>query len=219
MADGPSVESQIWSYVQGSYPGQAMVLGPDVMSSGFNGNTLRQFQVLAGGLSFPLLRDCADGSALADTNLLKPYIQRENYVVINKQGIIRYHAADAYDYGNRFHPNEILGTVDSLVTHGLDAGGVRAPAWSLAASPNPARGLVTFVLANPTSADAPARVRVLDLAGRLVVELPPAVARTGYTRVFWDARGARGEALPAGVYLVQADVNGRRLVKRVALTR
>src|SRR5215831_4437826 len=136
MADGPSVESQIWSYLQGNFPGQAEVLGPDVMPSGIDGSTLRQFNVIVGGLTFPLLRDCADGSALADSNLLKPYVQRENYVVINKQGIIRYHAADLWAFGNRFHPSEILGTVDSLVTHGLDAGGSHAHAWSFAASPN-----------------------------------------------------------------------------------
>lgn len=219
MAEGPFVESQIWGGVQGSYPGQVMVLGPDVMVSGTNGNTLRQFSVIAGGLSFPLLRDCADGSALADTNLLKPYYMRENYVVINKQGIIRYVAADIYDYGNRYHPDEILGTVDSLVTHTAGAGDLRARTWSLAASPNPARGLVTLVLANPTAAAEPARVRVLDLSGRLVAELPPAIARSGYSRVFWDARSTRGGPLPPGVYLVEADVHGQRLVQRVALTR
>ena len=219
MADGPSVESQIWSYVQGSYTAQVQVLGPDVMSSGANGSNLQQFSILAGGLSFPLLRDCADGSALADSNLLKLYVQRENYVVINKQGIIRYHAADLYDYGNRLHVDEILGTVDSLVTHAADVNDLRASAWSLAASPNPARGLVTLVLANPTPAEVPARVRVLDASGRLVAELPPAMARSGTTRLFWDARGAGGARLPAGLYLVQVEVHGQRLTRRVALTR
>jgi len=219
MADGPSVERQIWSYVQGAYPGQVQVLGPDVMSSGPNGNTLQAFRVIAGDLSFPLLRDCADGNALADSNLLRPYFMRDNYVVINKQGIIRYHAADAYDYGDRFHPAEILGTIDSLVTHGLDAPGTHVSAWALTASPNPARGVVTFTLANPTAAAVPVRVRVLDLSGRRVAELPQTVAHSGTTRVFWDARGARGEALPPGLYLVQADVGGQRLTRRVALTR
>ena len=218
MADGPSVESQIWATVQGSYPEQVQVLGPDVMSSGTDGNTLRQFDVIT-GLTFPLLRDCADGSSLADTNLLKPYFQRENYVVINKQGIIRYHANDYYTYGNRYHPDEILATVDSLVTHGLDAGGTRASGWSLQASPNPAHGLVTFVLANPTSTPAPVKVSVWDLSGRRVAELPERVAESGFTRVFWDGRGARGEPLPAGLYMVQADVRGQKLVRRVAITR
>jgi len=219
MTDGPSVESQVKATVDQQYPGQVQMLGPDVMPSGTNGNTLRQFDIIVGGLSFPLLRDCADGSALADSNLLKPYNQRENYVVINKQGIIRYHADDFWDYGGRYHPDEILGTVDSLVTHGLDAGGQRASAWSLGASPNPMHGIVTLSIANPTATPVPARVRVLDLAGRRVVDLPETVAQSGTTRVFWDGRGARGEALPAGVYLVMAELGGRQLVRRVAITR
>src|SRR5262249_53910517 len=108
MADGPSVESQVKATVDSQYPGQVQMLGPDVMVSGTNGSTLQQFNVIVGGLSFPLLRDCADGSALAGSNLLKPYFMRENYVVINKQGIIRYHANDFWTYGNRYHPDEIL---------------------------------------------------------------------------------------------------------------
>jgi hypothetical protein len=219
MADGPSVERQIWSFVQGAYPGQVQVLGTDVMPSGSNGVNLHNFNVICGGLTFPLLRDCGDGSALADTNLLRPYFQRENYVVINKQGIIRYHANDYYVYGERYHPNEILATVDSLVTHNTDAGTTPARAWALTASPNPAHGLVTLALANPTTAEAPARLRVLDMSGRLVAELPPTIARAGTTRLFWDAHGVGGRALPPGLYLVQADVGGQRLTRRVALTR
>jgi hypothetical protein len=217
MSDGPSVESQVKATVDQQYPGQVQMLGPDVMVSGTNGNTLREFDIIVGGLSFPLLRDCADGTSLADSNLLKPYFQRENYAVINKQGVVRYHAANSWPYGSRYHPEEILGTVDSLVTHGLDAGGPHVSAWSLAASPNPAHGLVTFAIQNPTATPVAARVRVLDLAGRRVVELPGTMAASGTTRVFWDGRGARGEALPAGVYLVTAELGGRRLVQRVAL--
>jgi hypothetical protein len=217
MADGPSVESQIWSYAQGHYP-DVQVLGTDVMPSGTNGVTLQQFDVIT-GLSFPLLRDCADGSALADSNLLKPYFMRENYVVINKAGIIRYHAAVLYNYGDRYHPDEILGTIDSLVTHGLDAPPSHPGAWGLAASPNPAHGLVAIELTNPTANAVPARVRVMDLSGRLVADLPPTVAHTGTTRVFWDTRATSGGRLPPGLYLVQAEVGGKRMVQRLALTR
>jgi NADH:ubiquinone oxidoreductase subunit 2 (subunit N) len=145
----------------------------------------------------------------------RPYFQRDNYAVINKQGVVRYHAGQLPLV--RLHPEEILGTVDSLVTHGLDAGGPHVSAWSLAASPNPAHGIITFAVQNPTATPVAARVRVLDLAGRRVVELPGTTAVSGTTRVFWDGRGARGEALPAGVYLVTAELAGRRLVQRVAL--
>jgi len=157
------VEQEIWQYLKTVYPGQVQVLGPDVMSSGFNGSTLQQFRISAGNLTFPLLRDCADGSALADSNLLKPYTQRDNYVVINKQGIIRYHADDAWDYGNRYHADEILGTVDSLVDHALDVGALRGRSWGLDVEPNPSRGAVTFGLRNPSDESVPARLQVVDL--------------------------------------------------------
>ena len=213
------MESEIWQFVKDQYPGQVQVLGPDVMSSGANGGTLAQFRINAGNPTFPLLRDCADGSALSDTNLLQPYTQRDNYVVINKQGIIRYNADDAWDYGNRYHANEILGVVDSLVIHGADAGAPGVPGWTLSASPNPARGRVTLALANPTSARVRARLAVLDVSGRRLVDRPEELAPNGITRVFWDGRDARGRRLPAGLYLVRADLPGRRLLRRVVLAR
>ncbi len=213
------MEQEIWQALSSQYPGQVQVLGPDVMTSGTDGNTLRQFRINAGNLTFPLLRDCADGSALSDTNLLKPYTQRDNYVVINKQGIVRYNADDAWDYGNRYHRDEILGVVDSLVIHGVDAPEARPKGWRLAASPNPARGGLTIELVNPTFAAVPARVSVLDLSGRRIVALPETLAASGFTRVYWDGRGAGGEKLPAGLYLVQAELGSVRLTHRVALTR
>src|SRR5262245_55839228 len=111
MTDGPFVEQEIWENLSSQYPGQVQMLGPDVMASGANGSNLVNFRSVAGNLTFPLLRDCADGTFLADSNLLKPYFERDNYDVINKQGIIRYHAADAWLYGNRYHRDELLGAV------------------------------------------------------------------------------------------------------------
>ncbi len=219
MTDGPFVEQEIWEHLSAQYPGQVQMLGPDVMPSGANGSNLENFKSVAGNLTFPLLRDCADGTFLSDTNLLVPYFERDNYVVINSKGIIRYHAADAWPYGNRYHRDEILGTVDSLVIHGLDAGGQRPPAWSLAAAPNPARGPLTLELANPTAAAVRARVTVLDVSGRRVAELPETLAGSGLTRVVWDCRGARGERLPAGLYLVRAELGPMRLLRPVVLTR
>jgi len=219
MADGPSVEQNVWGPLQSLYPGQVQMLGPDVMASGADGYNLQVFRSLAGGLSFPLLRDCADGSSVSDTNLIHPYVQRENYVVINKQGIVRYNAVDSWDFGERLHPSEILGTVDSLVIHNSGVGDARASGWALAASPNPARGPLVLELANPTAGSVRARVTVLDLSGRRIVELPETLAASGFTRVFWDGRGERGEKLPAGLYLVQAELGSVRLSHRVAITR
>jgi hypothetical protein len=216
MADGPSVEQNVWGPLQSLYPGQVQMLGPDVMASGADGYNLQVFRGLT-GLSFPLLRDCADGTS--DTNLVHPYIQRENYVVINKQGIVRYNAVDIWDFGERLHPSEIRGTVDSLVSHNSGVGGPRAFGWALAASPNPARGPLVLELANPTAGSVRARVTVLDLSGRRIVELPETLAESGFTRVFWDGRGAGGEKLPAGLYLVQAELGSVRLSRRVAITR
>lgn len=213
------MEQEIWQFLKGQYPGQVQVLGPDVLNSGPNGSTLAQFRVSAGNLTFPLLRDCADGSVLSDTNLINPYIQRDNYVVINKQGVIRYHAADFWPYGNRYHATEILGTVDSLVIHNAGVGEGPAAAWSIAALPNPARGALTFELANPTLAPVAARIRILDLSGRRVADLPPRTARSGTTRLSWDGRDAGGHLVPAGLYLVQAELGSKRLTLRVALTR
>src|SRR5262249_27178168 len=116
------------------------------------------------------------------------------------------------------HPDEILGTIDSLAVRGAGVDG-GPDAWGLIASPNPAHGLLVFTLANPTPSDVPARLRVLDVSGRKVAELPQAVARRGLARVFWDGRDAHGERLAPGLYLVQAELAGRQLVHRVAITR
>ena len=54
-------------------------------------------------------------AALSRIRILKPYFQRDNYAVINKQACPATRAANPA-YGARLHPEEILGTVDSLVS-------------------------------------------------------------------------------------------------------
>jgi hypothetical protein len=87
------------------------VLGPDL----YNGNSaqLTGFRDQTGA-TFPLLLNGASGAG--NENLFIPYGQYDNYVVINKQGIIRYHAYDLWSHGNRYHLDEIRAAVDSLVT-------------------------------------------------------------------------------------------------------
>ena len=84
---------------------------------------------------------------------------------------------------------------------------------SLRASPNPNRGAVELVVLAP----APARIAILDATGRRVRTFPPLAAGESHAR--WDGRDQRRLALPAGLYFIVLEAQGRRLVRRVALTR
>lgn len=192
------------------------MLGPDVG----NGNQaqLTQFRSTA-HVTFPLLLTCADGPATADSNLLKSYNERDNYVVINKQGIIRYHADDFWDYGNRYHKDELRGTIDSLVTQRTGVDDPRAHVLSLSASPNPFRRLTTIEFSNPMASGTHTRVTVLDLAGRRVATLWDAPARSGVTRLGWEGRTESDRILDSGVYLVRADIGSKHLTRRLVFIR
>ncbi len=80
----------------------------------------------------------------------------------------------------------------------------------LAASPNPARGPVTFAV--PAAAGPGARIRVLDVAGREVRSL---AASGSPGQAVWDGRDAAGRPLPAGVYWAVTAGDGRRFATRV----
>src|SRR5262245_66272748 len=101
-------------------------------------------------------------------NLLVTYGDRDNYCVINKQGIVRYHAYDLWPYGDRYHLDELRGCIDSLVTNQVDVSGRPGVGLALTVSPNPVRGGSTIELVNPTSAAVSARVEVFDVGGRVI---------------------------------------------------
>ncbi len=199
-----------------SQPNLFVMLGTDVMVSGANGATLAQFRINAGGLTFPLLRDCADGSALSDTNLIKPYNQRDNYVVIDANGVIRYHADDFWDYGGRLHLDELYAAIDGALGVILAVPPGASGALALRASPNPSSGRVAFALSNTSGA---ARFRVLDLAGRQLAVIEAVATSGSGAHAIWDGRAADGRALPAGLYLVRAESAGHSLTQRIVLTR
>lgn len=210
------MERDIWSLYHSSHPNQFVLLGPDVMASGANGVRLQQFRINAGSLTFPLLRDCADGSALSDTNLIKPYNERDNYVVIDADGIIRYHADDFWDYGGRLHLNELYVAISGALNEIVSVPPATSGALSLSASPNPSTGRFVFALAHHT---ASVRFRVLDLSGRQVAAFDGPAPGAGPGHVVWEARADDGRALPAGLYLVQVESGLERLTRRIVLTR
>lgn len=85
------------------------------------------------------------------------------------------------------------------------------------------------VLPNPTSgpcriscrlpAPAPTLVRLFDLRGRLVRTLASGGQPAGEPGVMWDGRDARGEALPAGTYLIRMETAAGSTAGRVVLAR
>lgn len=179
------------------------------------------------GVTFPLLL-CGDrcigatgfcgttGSNCANLDLL--YGPYDNYLVIDTQGIVRYHAASLYAHGNRYHLNEIRACVDTLVPSvvGVDDAPLAPGAGAaLRVAPNPFRSSLTIELVNPAGHPLEARVTVHDLAGRVVATPLDGLASAGLTRIGWDGRGAFGSRLAAGLYLVRARVGPAILVRRV----
>ena len=207
------MEQDVWQYYQANYPGQVQVLGPDC----WNG-TVSQVQSFKTqtGATYPLL---LNGTTATGGNLYTLYGTYDNYIVINKQGIVRYHAADHWLHGNRYHLNEIRGCVDSLVTSPVGVFDPPPRAFRLTASPNPFRGSLAIELAQPLADRAAARVTVVDLAGRLVATLWEGPSPAGMVRVNWDGRDQTGGAMAPGLYVVRAEVGKAVLSRRVAFLR
>ena len=208
MADGPLVENEIWRYYQIERPGQVQVLGLDTG----NGSQaqLQQFRTNAQNPTFPLLRTCQDQ--------LPYYGERDNYVVIDKHGIIRYHAYDYWPYANRYHRDELRAKIDTAAIVGVDDG-IAERAYLLNAIPNPFHDVTTLELANPSGRPLDARVTIHDLAGRRIATVWSGRATQGTTRVSWGGRADDGTAVAPGVYTVRAQVGSVSLVRRIVHLR
>ena len=203
----------MWLYYESQSPGQVQVLGIDL----YNGTSsqLTSFKNQTGA-TYPLF---LNGAVATGGNLYTPYGQYDNYVVINKQGIIRYHAYDLWPHGNRYHLDQIRGCVDSLVTATVGVeDGAEPTALVLRSFPNPAVGASTVELAIPSGPVA-ARVTVHDLAGRIVTTLFDGMAVAGTLRLAWTGRDQSGEWLAPGVYLIRAVAGPRAVGRRVVRIR
>jgi hypothetical protein len=216
VIDGPSVQNDIWEYYKARSPGQIMVLGPDLFNGTFAQLAQARDQI---GATFPMLLNGSIGAG--NENLWNVvYGDRDNYAVINKQGIVRYNAFDHYNYGNRYHLNELQGCIDSLLTVTTDVDDGTLPhAIGLEASPNPARGAIALELANPSDRSLPASVEVYDLAGRSVATLWDGLASQGVTHMSWSGRSAGGADAAPGLYLVRARIGSTVLTRRVLRIR
>ena len=74
--------------------------------------------------------------------------------------------------------------------------------------PNPVRdaaAIEVFLAGGATGGPVSARVRIVDLQGRIVRELHDGALPRGLQRLAWDGRDRSGRAVAAGVYLVTVD--------------
>ncbi|MEO5616616.1 MAG: redoxin domain-containing protein [Candidatus Eisenbacteria bacterium] len=210
IADCPRFQTDIQQYYATNYPGQVQVLGADSWNGTVNQVTNFRDET---GASFPLL---LNGTLATGGNLDNLYGPFDNYIVISKQGIVRYHAANLWPHGNRQHINEIRGSVDSLVSSPLavdETPGRGRDEVMLASSPNPFRSTMSIELSLPVPA-ARARVALHDISGRRIATLHEGALRAGITRLEWNA-AASGADMAPGIYLLAAELDGRRLQRRV----
>jgi len=167
------------------------------------------------GATYPIL---LDGWSATGGNFFTLYGTWDNYIVVNKTGIVRYHARLIHAHGDAYHVNEIRATVDSLIdmTVGVPPAGGEA-GWRLSAGPSPFTSSTTVTFVNPSGGPVPLRVSVFDLAGRRLASLHDGLAPGGISRFAWDGRAESGQGLAPGVYVIVADSGTLRLERRVVL--
>lgn len=201
-------ETQIQQYYAGVAPGQVQVLGSD----SWNGTVAQvtDFRDQTGA-TFPLMLNGSSSTGGNTDLLLGPW---DNYLVINKQGIVRYHAANVWPHGNRQHIDEIRGAVDSLIagTVSVEPTPSAVEELRVSASPNPFRDRLRVDLSLARAASR-ARLDLHDVTGRRIATLHDAPLPAGVSRIEW--RPADGATLAPGLYLIAADIDGRRVRHRV----
>lgn len=171
------------------------------------------------GATYLFLRDGGGPVGYDMDDLTTGYGMRHNFVVINKQGIIRFNAINEYNYGDRYHRDRIRMAVDSVLLAPYVGVDDPVPAGvSLAIQPNPFAGSTVVEFGSPVI-DAAARVTVHDVTGRLVATLWDSIAPLGVSRVTWDGRDAAGQMTPAGVYIVRANVGSVTRAIRIVRIR
>jgi FlgD Ig-like domain len=183
----------------------------------FNGGDaqLASFQSSTGA-TYTLLKN---GGIATGGNFFSLYGDRDNYVVINKQGIVRYNADPKYFYGNRYHLQELTGCIDSLVSQPVAVPPPVPKTPALSSAPNPFQARTTVALAMPSQIGMATRVTVHDLSGRLIATLWEGPLSEGVARLSWDGRASGGAAMPPGIYVVQARVGATTLSQRVVRIR
>lgn len=83
--------------------------------------------------------------------------------------------------------------------------------------PNPSAGAAALAYGLPKAQTV--ELAIYDAAGRAVRTLARGERAAGYHQVDWDGQDDSGRALPAGVYFVRLDAEGRNLTQRILRVR
>lgn len=93
-----------------------------------------------------------------------------------------------------------------------------APAFLLYAGyPNPFNAATTIRLALPTP--GPVGLRIYDISGRPVRDLPGELLTAGQHEMVWDGRDDAGRELASGVYLLRPQLGQKAMTRKVLMLR
>lgn len=129
-------------------------------------------------------------------------------------------AKDAVVYGDEVYVTSSAGGLTVLPLQcSSSAGAPEAllPHHAIHAMPNPTAGECRVIFQLPGASTV--RMTVQDVAGRIVVQLAEQTLAAGVHELYWDGRGAGGEALPSGVYFARVRGAGIDAATRVVLRR
>src|SRR5262249_12218605 len=91
------------------------------------------------------------------------------------------------------------------------------PAVLGAPRPNPAPGAARLTLQLRDAGWG--RVRVYDMAGRLITTLHDGTAISGPMTLSWNGKDERGRRVASGVYWIHAEAGGQTMIQKVVLAR
>jgi hypothetical protein len=161
------------------------------------GNTFHVFNAAGDSLSISDVLLCNGVSLTGPGHLYKLRFHAANTPQVTSITIRR---ANFYNAGLFVNPVQ---KSDCMIGIGVTLGvGDEGPLASLAmrAEPNPSRGRVAFVAVDGQPGEA--EVDVLDLQGRVVRHLGPEWLASRAS-LAWDGLDARGQRVPAGLYLAR----------------
>lgn len=217
-AHAPAVEAEIHDHYAAHNPGEVQVLGVDL----WNGTPAQVTSYRnATGVTFPLMMRGAIATGGNVQTLYNNGVNnaQDDLLVVNKHGILRYHASLSHSHGARYNMTELRTCIDSLVAPAVGVGGAGAARFALGAAPNPAAGAAVIRFANPGPGAVEVEIAIHDVGGRRVAAVWRGPAAPGDTRLTWDGRGDDGAPAPAGLYFVTARFGDRVLHSRLTRLR